>query len=115
MTKNQLQLRTIIIWGVSLVLCVSAGGTIINLWARKGVVRERERELTGLQETNKRLQDSLTDIKGEDYVERVARDKLGMVREGEMMVILPDREPKAQKSGSDEAGPNWKKWVRLFY
>lgn len=115
MTRNQLQLRTIIIWGISLVLCISAGGTIMNLWARRGVVRERERELTRLQETNKQLQDSLTDIKGEDYVERVARDKLGMVREGEMMVILPDRESKTKKTGNNDTGPIWRKWMRLFY
>lgn len=110
-----LQIRTIIIWAVSLVLCLSAGSTIAHLWARRGVVREREQELLGLQKENRDLEGSLKEAQGEAYVERIARDKLGMVRDGETIVIMPDREPNTENGEKGKAAPNWKKWWQLFY
>ncbi len=115
MKPTQFQIRTMVIWTVSLVLCLSAGSTIIHLWARRGVVREREQELQGLQKENRELEGSLKEIQGESYVERIARDKLGMVRVGETIVIMPDREPNSENDKKGESVPNWKKWWRLFY
>lgn len=115
MRPNQLPVRTIIIWTVSLILCLSAGSTIVHLWARRGVVREREQELQSLQKENRELEGSLKEMSGEGYVERVARDKLGMVREGETIVIMPDSQGAKGPSGNNEALPNWEKWWRLFY
>lgn len=111
----QPHLRTIIIWGISLILCVSAGSTIINLWARRGIVREREQELRNLQQENRSLEGELQDIRGEAYVERIARDKLGMVREGESIVLLPNARDDLGKGDSALNLPNWKKWWNLFF
>lgn len=115
MIRIQPHLRTIIIWGISLILCVSAGGTIINLWARRGIVREREQELRTLQQENRNLEGELQDIRGEAYVERIARDKLGMVREGESIVLLPDVLDDSRKGDNAVSLPNWKKWWSLFF
>lgn len=115
MKPIQSQIRTIIIWAVSLVLCLSAGSTIAHLWTRRGVVQEREQELLGLQKENRDLKGSLKEAQGEAYVERIARDKLGMVRDGETIIIMPNQEPDTNINGENEIVPNWKKWRRLFY
>lgn len=109
------QIRTIIIWTVSLVLCLSAGSTVIHLWARRGVVREREQELAVLQKKNSDLENSLKEASGDAYVERVARDKLGMVREGETIIIMPDTQPRTAAGQGNDVSPNWKKWWGLFF
>lgn len=109
------QIRTGIIWIVSLVLCLSAGSTIMHLWARRGVVREREQELVALQKRNRDLEESLKEASGDAYVERVARDKLGMVREGEIIVIMPDTQPRTDTGQGSDVSPNWNKWWSLFF
>lgn len=87
----------------------------MHLWARRGVVREREQELIALQKENRDLEGAFKETQGEAYVERMARDKLGMIRDGETIVIMPDRELNADSGNKAEAPANWKKWWRLFY
>lgn len=105
----------IIVMIVSLGLAVSAGRTILELWQRRDIVRERAQELTKLREENMTLERTLQDIGGEAYAEKIARDKLGMVREGETIVIMPQEENSNQKTENKEALPNWKKWWKLFF
>ncbi len=107
-------IRTLIII-ISLGLCLSAGKTIIGLWQRKDIVKVRESELSQVKEKNKELERELTDIQSDDYVERIARDKLGMLREGEAIVILPDRASGGGSTETNDNVPNWKKWWRLFF
>ena len=75
---------------VSLGLSLSAGRTVLELWKRRDVVRDREGELTRIREENKALGRTLQDMQGEEYVERIARDKLGLIRAGETVVIMPE-------------------------
>lgn len=106
--------RTLIII-VSLGLCLSASRTIFGLWQRRDIVKEREGELIQIKEKNKELERQLTDIQSEGYVERIARDKLGMVKVGEMILILPDRAASGKPRDEDNGGANWRKWWKLFF
>lgn len=100
---------------ISLGLAVSAGRTIVELWEQKGRVGEKERELTRVLTENKRLESQLTDMKNPSYVERVARDQLGMVKEGETMVMLPQGGANAEGRGNSGELPVWQQWFRLFF
>ncbi len=105
-----------VVLAVSLGLSLSAGRTILELWKRRDVVHERERELIKLREENASLERALQDIGQDAYLERIARDKLGLVREGETIVILPDTGDKTQVAGTHVGNePNWKKWWRIFF
>ena len=79
----------ILIWLFSLGLSINAGRTIWELWKRKDVVSDREAELSHIKQENRSLEATLKDIQSETYLERIARDKLGMVKEGETMIIMP--------------------------
>lgn len=116
MQPKQPQIGKIILWVISLILCLSAGSTIINLWARRGIVSEREADLVRLQEENKTLEHALQDARGEQFVERVARDKLGMVKPGETIVIMPgsaDSDRGEAKNKSNVA--HWRQWWGVFF
>jgi cell division protein FtsB len=116
MQPRQPQIGKIVVWIISLILCLSAGGTIVNLWARRGIVSEREADLARLQQENKTLENALQDARGEQFVERVARDKLGMVKPGETIVIMPDsagNEINAAHNNSNTA--YWRQWWGIFF
>ncbi|HLD25173.1 MAG TPA: septum formation initiator family protein [Patescibacteria group bacterium] len=105
---------------VSLGIILSAGRTIIDLWQRRDVLEARKHELAKLREENEALEHTLQDMQSESYVERIARDKLGMVKEGETIVILPDAVgersfDKTQDGQMNNNLPNWKKWWKLFF
>lgn len=105
----------IVLWIFSLGLCVNAGRTIWELWKRKDVVNVRQDELSRLKQENSSLEATLKDIQSETYLERIARDKLGMVKEGETIIIMPSRESSSEIRDKNETLPNWKQWWRLFF
>jgi cell division protein FtsB len=84
-------------------------------------LRDNDKVLTTLQEEaaqkkteNKFLKEKLLYVKSEDFVETEAREKLGLVKEGEYIVVAsPPAEMKPPQAPIEEA-PNWKKWWEVF-
>lgn len=74
-----------------------------------------------LKEENEKLKKELEKIESEAYVEFQARDKLGLAKEGEIVVVLPDDEilrkiaPQIEDEEEVLPDPTWKKWLKLFY
>ena len=73
-----------------------------------------------LKEENEKLKNELEKIESEAYVEFQARDKLGLAKEGEIIVVLPDDEilrkiaPLIEEEEESLPDPTWKKWIHLF-
>ena len=68
------------------------------------------------EQKNLELRQKEVEISGADYIEKVARDKLNMQKEGETVVILPATQPGTDKitQTADGVGvPNWMKWWNL--
>lgn len=113
------RLSRLIITIVSLLLVVSLSRSIMSLWEKYDIVWERQQELDREKERNVQLKTELEQVQRPEFIEREAREKLGMVKEGETVVLLP----KSQISNSndqtreenEEKIPNWKKWWRLFF
>ena len=104
----------------ALVICVSIGIGIIKsvytLSQKKGIIAERQQVLIALTAKNRQLQEELREATGTAFIEQAARDKLGLVREGETVVIMDTSQitnPNTQKSPSEV--PSWKQWWRLFF
>lgn len=103
---------------VSLGVVVSAPGTLATLWKKRQIVGEQREVLERLRRENEELRKKLTQVQSPEYVEEVARDKLGFVKEGEKIVILPraqKTELNDQKENPQVGIPKWKKWWRLFW
>jgi cell division protein DivIC len=75
--------------------------------------------LITLENRNKQLKEQLKEAKSKEYIEREARDKLGLVREGETMVVIPDEKLNSvlgiSKTESQPRLPNWQGWLNLFF
>lgn len=79
--------------------------------ALKTEVGELEAERKGLEE-EKAYRETAA------FVEKEARDKLKMVREGEHLVVLPEKLPVlgAEASASGErVAPVWRQWWEVFF
>jgi len=90
----------------------------------KGIVKSKQVALriTSMQEEKAKLEAEQAKIKQEEeyvassyYLEKVARDELGLAKIGEKVVIVPDgvlnREPADAKAVAGEGEKaNWQKW-----
>lgn len=67
-----------------------------------------------------KLLEQISHIKSEEYIEGEARDKLGLAKEGEIVIILPDEEilkkfsTRIETQENSLPDPNWQKWLKLF-
>jgi len=87
--------------------------------AKNRIEREKEKVLK-LEEEGRILEEELKKMQGNEFLESQLRDKLGLAKKGESVVILPD--PEALKSLVPEIpdekahlpDPPYKKWLKLF-
>ena len=83
-------------------------------------IAEEEAVVADLRKENEELKKELQILGSEEYKERQLRDKLGLAKEGELIVVLPDDEtlrklaPKILEEEDSLPDPNWKKWMHLF-
>ena len=67
---------------------------------------------------NKELKKKLSEIKSPEFIEEQARDKLGLAKPGETVVIIPDEKIKeilGATSSSEPKFPNWLGWFKVFF
>lgn len=87
----------------------------------KALVEREKKKIEELKKENARLEGDLERVKSEEFIERQLRDKLGLAKKGEVVLVLPDAETLkrlAPKMGEEEEvlpDPIWKKWADLFF
>jgi cell division protein FtsB len=117
-TTFQRPLARLFIVGVSLLTVVSLSRSVYGLWRKRDYVRIRADALAQEQAENDRLKKLVEEAQKPEFIEKEAREKLGMTREGEAIVILPKSQisnPNDQVKQKEENISNWKKWWRLFF
>lgn len=77
------------------------------------------RKLEKLRTENTKLKEEVTTSQEQSFIEREARERLGLVKPGEVVVILPSEKeasPSAQ-SLTEVKTPRsiWQQWVSLFF
>ena len=76
-------------------------------------------ELHNLEVKNKELKEKLEEVKNPRFIETQARDKLGLIREGETLVIIPQEKIDSilglAKKVEEIKLPNWQGWLKLFW
>lgn len=105
--KKQLSaIRTTAGWGVRIVvaavIAVAVAALPFEVFSEKGFThyKKLKRELAALRKSNDalekdifRLEGEISDLRNDDFsLERVARDELGMIREGEIVFIVEERD-----------------------
>lgn len=116
---------TQVVWIILIVIGVGVLGQLAyssySLWRKQDIVHEREGYLKTLEQDQITLKNNLTESLQAGYIEQEARNKLGLAKPGETVVIMPEGSGGANLSQEsfqpqNETGlPNWKKWLRLFF
>ncbi len=107
--------------GVFLLMLVSLGRNIVKIKTAKGRLKEIEERIEKLKLENEELGGKLDTFQSEEFIEKQLRDKLGLAKEKEMVIVLPDEEtvkkfaPKVEEEEEILPDPNWKKWFQLFF
>src|SRR5690348_12839858 len=73
---------------LSLVICFGIGISVYSLTQKKGIVGERLQVLSDLEAKHAALERKLAEATSSAFIEREARNKLGLAKEGEAIVIL---------------------------
>ena len=88
--------------------------------ARKRIEKAESR-VEKLGKENEEMERKLAEVKGEEYIEKQLRNNLGLAKEGEIVVVLPDEEilrkiaPSVPEEEDILPDPIWKKWLKLFF
>ena len=84
-------------------------------------IQAEKAKLAKIQADNNKLTEELALTQNPNFIEKQVRDKLGLGKEGEAIVVLPDAEvlrklaPQRQSEVDILPDPNWKKWAKLFF
>lgn len=86
-----------------------------GLSSGKERLTDLEMSLQEQKKENAYLKERLSYVQSNQFVEEEARDKLGLVKDGEYIVIAPPPTDKIKQPENIDARPNWKKWWELFF
>ncbi len=81
-------------------------------------LEESAERLHTLEIKNQELKKKLLEVKSPEFIEKQARDKLGLAKEGETIVVIPQEKIDAILGASKKLEelrlPNWQGWLKLF-
>lgn len=109
------------IWLLILLLSVSVARNLAKKASfMREIVKEKEK-VAKMERLNRDLENQIAATQRVDFIEKQVRNKLGLVKSGEALVVLPDPEilkklaPVVDDQNDTLPDPNWKKWEHLFF
>lgn len=110
-------------WGTWILIVLLLISTIRNVQRVKGIrsqVEKEEQKVAKMQAENAQLEEQIAVAEGTNFIEKQIRNKLGLVKPGEAIVVLPDAEilkkmaPQIVTEEDVLPDPIWRKWLKLF-
>jgi cell division protein FtsB len=105
------------------VLSVDFGRKALDNYNNQRQVEWLSQQVKAEQDTNQALQDRLDYVESDAYVEEAARESLGLVKAGEIPVVVvqhaesplsPTSEGETTGNGDVEPMPYWQQWSQLL-
>ena len=117
---NEVVKRNLLLLGVAflvLMFIVNSTKRISSLRDTSKKVSEVEQRLEALRLENQRLKEELDYKRTGEFKEGEIRNKLGLVKPGEAVVVLPNKDDGRQMTGDERQNdiPNYLKWWNLFF
>lgn len=106
---------------VTLFFGVSLIRNVVRISKVKKEIRLAEVRVEKLKEQNEELKGRLGEVQSQAFVEKQLRDKLGLAKEGETVLVLPEDEvlrrlaPDTPDEEETLPPANWEKWYKLFF
>lgn len=106
--------------GLSLIFLLSLFNNIVRLRKSDDQIDAAKQKVVELKSENSDLKSRAEAVEAERFIEQQIRDNLGLAKEGEIVVVLPDDEtlkklaPSKLEKEVTLPDPNWRKWAKLF-
>lgn len=101
---------------ISVLLFISVIRSWMNFSVRGKGIKATQEKLVQVKQQHEELQRQLAKVESLEYVEKEARDKLNLGKEGEMIVIIPPTSPFLSPTPTPvDTSSNWQKWLRIFF
>jgi cell division protein FtsB len=106
---------------IFLLMAVSLIRNILRVVESNKRIEKVQDRVEKLKKENEELEEKLAVTKSEEFIEKQLRDKLGLAKEGEIVIVLPDEKiletlaPGLEEEAETLPDPNWKKWLKMFY
>lgn len=111
------------IWAIWVLIVILTFSLIKNLGRVKQgnqALNEEKDRIEKIKKDNESLKNQITKSKSPEFIEKEVRDKLGLVKPGEAIVVLPDEQilkslaPQDTTEPDTLPDPTWKRWLKLF-
>ncbi len=121
--ENSFKPNLLIRWGtliLAIFLAISLVRNISRVTLANSRIAKARENLASLEKENSNLQAQLKIADSAQFQEKEARDKLGLAKEGEIVMVLPPDDvlrslaPKRAREDPKLPDPNWKQWLKLF-
>lgn len=105
---------------VFMILISSLFKSVSRIKVGNAVIEKTKAKIEKSEAENQKLADQLKITESEEFMEKQLRDKLGLAKEGEIILVLPEpdivKKLSPQLPIDEEAKPksNLQKWVELF-
>ena len=99
-----------------LILAVGVVRSVITIWQKQAIVGERLSVLRAEEAKNTALMNQLREATSSAFIEKTAREKLGLVKPGETVVIMnKSQNVNSNDQATPQVLPSWKQWWGLFF
>ncbi len=105
---------------VGILLSVTLVRNVLIIASANKKIQKTKNEILELEQKNEILKKQIEIAQTAEFKEKQARDKLGFVKEGEVVIVLPDEQtlkqfaPKTEEEKETLPAPIWKRWMKLF-
>lgn len=88
--KKRMNLKNVVIIILIAIFCISYIRQEITMNKIQKEIEAKQTQLNELESKNKKLQDEVNQSSTDQYIERMARERLGMIKEGEKVITNSD-------------------------
>lgn len=118
--SNRKKIVFIIFFIIIFGLFYALGSQIYDSLRSGDRLNQETKKLVNLQKRNMELKNKLSEVQSVGFIEEEARNKLGLAREGETVVIISQKEIDKvlgveKKQVEEPKIPNWQGWLKLFW
>jgi cell division protein FtsB len=109
------------LWLMIIILVISTVQNLTKVVRIKAEIEKERQKVEKMGQMNLDLERQLSEAQSVSFIEKQVRNRLGLVKDGETTVILPDEEtvkklaPQIKEEEDSLPDPNWKKWEKLFF
>lgn len=110
-------MKRIISFVIIAVLLLSISALTKNIWdsyKRLAGLSEIRREEQALREETEAFKKELAERKTKGFIEKEARDTLGLSKKGETIYLVEQEEEETVEQKNEKDVPNWQLWLSLF-